>query len=149
MKLIKCKETSDSAQILLAIELLKEATENLQIDIRSPPNTFSVLSLQGVAAIRAAFDVLSSYLGKDCLENIKKHENFSNYLEVSKNLCIASNQSPVRLFLLKQLVRKYGIDAVKDRCRNEWLSWILPVENQVECFHTKKKDIIRLYCQLL
>ena len=42
-----------------------------------------------------------------------------------------ANRSPIRLFLLKQLVRKYGIDKMKEKCEQIELQWILPVQNQV------------------
>ena len=131
MKLLKCKEAGEDNQILMATRTLESSLQVFSIGIRTPPNVFNVNSLQTVAATRAAIDVLSTFLGEDYASNRQQYKNFSAFLQVTRNLCTYVSRSPIRLFLLKQLVRKHGIDFIKEKCRNEELQWILPVQNKV------------------
>ena len=128
--LLKSKEAGEDIQMLAALKSLERSLQNFSIGARTE-NVFDVNSLQNVAAIRAALNILWKYLDENFDENLRKYNNLQTLLDVTKRLCESENRSPIRLFLLKQLVRKYGIDNVKKRCEKKELQWILPPESQV------------------
>ena len=90
--------------------------------------------LQDIAGIRAALDVLSTYLRDDFVENFQRLDPFPKCLDAARHLCIHPSRNVVQLFLLKQLVRNdpNGIDAVKERCKRNELKWIMPPQAEVK-----------------
>ena len=129
MKLLKAKEGRENVQILLASRELERALHTIHIH----QNSLSINCLKDIAGIRAALDVLSTYLGDDFAENVKRFEALPKCLETAKHLCSNSSRSVLQLFLLKQLVRhdSNGIDAVKERCKRKELKWIMPPQSEV------------------
>ena len=113
-----------------AVKLLERSVQNYSIGARTE-RVFDVNSLQGVGAVRAALNILWQYLDENFDENFRKYDNLQALLDVARGLCESENRSSVRLFLLKQLVRRYGIDTVKKRCEKKELQWILPPQRQV------------------
>ena len=125
--MLRCKETAENSQILLATRNLQNALQVFSSDMRTPPNVFNVNSLQTVASTRASLDVLSTYIGE--ATDRQTPDNLQELVQVARNLCNVG--SPIRLFLLKQLVRKFGIDIVKEICQTRGLEWIFPEQSQV------------------
>ena len=122
--LLKAREVGESVQLNMASRILDRALRN----ISSSSNTLTVSCLKDIAGIRAALDVLSTYLSDDCPDNVERHQALSKCLVSAKQLCSNTSRFVVQLFLLKQFVRHdpNGIDAVKERCRKEELKWIMP-----------------------
>lgn len=117
--------------------MLQSSLQVFSIDGRTPENVLNVNVLQTAAATRGSLKVLSMYIDENYTSNMQELEKLPTFLEVARNLCTGENRSAIRLFLLKQLVRKYGIGTTKERCQNEELQWILPVHNQVSLKHLK------------
>ena len=130
-KLLKTKEIGNNVQIVKATRMLESSLQVFSVELRTSPNLISASSLQTIATIRAALEVLSTYLGDNYATNAEINETFPFFLQAARKLCAMANRSAIRLFLLKQLVRKYGIDTMKEKCEQSELQWILPVQNQV------------------
>ena len=128
MKLLKGKEGGQNVQLMLTSQILKRTLRNLHAAAG-----LDVESLKNISGIRAALDVLSTYLGDDFGDNFQHLKALSDCLETAKHLCSNSNRVVVQLFLLKQLVRydPNGFDAVKQRCKRKELKWILPPQAEV------------------
>ncbi|CAB4014180.1 E3 ubiquitin- ligase rnf213-alpha-like, partial [Paramuricea clavata] len=124
VKLLKAKEGGANVQILLASRELARTLRTIHIH----QNSLTTNCLKDIAGIRAALDVLSTYLGDDFAENVKRFDALPKCLETAKHLCSNSSRSALQLFLLKQLVRHdpNGIEAVKERCKTKDLKWIMP-----------------------
>ena len=133
MKLLKAKEGGENVQILLASRLLERTLRTIQVT-RSP--NLDIARLKDIAGIRAALDVLSTYLSEDFVGNFERLDAFPKCLETAKHLCGNSSRFVIQLFLLKQLVRHdpNGIDAVKERCKRNELKWIMPPQSEVRQF---------------
>ena len=124
MKLLKGKEGGANVPVLMASKILERTLRT--IPIKASPNSLSINCLKDIAAIRAALDVLSKYLDENFAENFRNYRALSKCLETAKHMCCNSSRSVIQFFLLKQLVRHSGIDAVKETCNREELDWILP-----------------------
>ena len=126
VKLLKARDGGENVQLTMASGILDRSLRN----ISSSSNTLTVSCLKNVAGIRAALDVVSTYLGNDFADNVKSFEALSKCLVSAKHLC---SRFVIKLFLLKQLVRHdpSGIDAVKERCKKEELKWIMPPQSEV------------------
>ncbi len=134
MKLLKAKEGGENVQILLASGILERTLRTIQVT--SSPNSLNIDRLKDIAGIRAALDVLSTYLSEDFVDNFEHLNAFPKCLETARHLCSNSSRFVVQLFFLKQLVRHdpNGIDAVKERCQRNELKWIMPPQSEVRHF---------------
>ena len=136
MKLKKAKEAGENTQIVLTCTILEKALQT--IHEAHSPNAIDINCLQNIAGIRAALDVLSTYLCDDFVENLQRLDALPKCLEAARLLCSRPNSSEnvIELFLLKQLVRHdpNGIDAVKERCKRKELDWIMPPQAEVRQF---------------
>ncbi|CAB3996228.1 E3 ubiquitin- ligase rnf213-alpha-like, partial [Paramuricea clavata] len=132
VKLLKAKGGGENVQIILASQVLERTLRT----IHGHQNSLNINCLRDIAGIRAALDVLSTYLGDDFAENVKRFQALRKCLETAKYLCSDSSRSVLQLFLLKQLVRHdpNGIDAVKERCKRTELKWIMPPQLEVMLF---------------
>jgi hypothetical protein len=140
VKLLKAKEGGENVQIILASKVLERTLRT----IHGHQNSLNIDCLRDIAGIRAALDVLSTYLGDDFAENVKRFQALRKCLETAKYLCSDSSRSVLQLFLLKQLVRHdpNGIDAVKERCKRTELRWIMPPQSEVIHFFCSSKGLI-------
>ena len=127
---LKFKEAGEDTQMASAITALERSLQTFAISARTG-NVFDVKCLQTVAAIRTALNVLSEYLDETFDKNLENYKHFKNFLDVARNLCGSEKRSSIRLFLLKQLVRRNGIDSVKKQCESKELQWLLPQQHQV------------------
>ena len=131
VKYLKLKDDEENAQFIVASKNLKGTV----LSQTSPsPNVGNISCLEAIAFIRAALDVLSTYLGNDFADNIRRFEALPTCLEAAKKLCNDPSRSAIQLFLLKQLVRHdpNGIDGVKERCKRKELEWIMPQQAKVK-----------------
>ena len=133
MKLLKVKEAGKNVQIMSTCSILERTLRTINVTPQSP-NALDINCLKDVAGIRAALDVLSTYLGDDFVDNFKRLDGFSKCLEAAKYMCNDPNRSTIQLFLLKQLVRHdpNGLDAVQERCKRKELKWIMPPQAEVK-----------------
>ena len=106
----------------------------------------SALSLDGVAKGRYVLSLVVEYLYKLFIEGDSRYNDLDAkrevmlLLESARKLCTeVSSSTPQQastpqLYLLKQLVKRYGLDCVRTLGEYEELVWILPPEarQQVE-----------------
>ena len=139
VKLLKLKDAGENVQILATCSILERTLRTIGT------HSLDINCLKDIAGIRAALDVLSTYLRDDFVENFQRLDAFPKCLDAARHLCMHPNRNVVQLFLLKQLVRHdpNGIDAVKERCKRRELKWIMPPQAEVRyIFH--KSDPRRL-----
>ena len=94
-------------------------------------------ALENVAKGRYVLTLVANYLYKFFIEG---DSNFSNDLEVQrefkyllesvKRLCLESASTTPQLFLVRQLVRRYGFDCVRTFGTFQELQWIVPQETR-------------------
>ena len=94
----------------------------------------SALSLDGVAKGRYVLSLVAEYLYKLFIEGDNSYKDLEAKREVmfslesARKLCMEVSSSTPQLYLLKQLVRRYGLDCVRTLGEYEELAWILPPE---------------------
>ena len=94
----------------------------------------SALSLDGVAKGRYVLSLVVEYLYKLFIEGDCSYKERDAKKEVMllldsvRKLCREVSSSTPQLYLLKQLVRRYGLDCVRTLGEYEELAWILPPE---------------------
>ena len=129
--MLKAKEAKENAQISLASRILDRCLRNNYVTHSS--NSLNIDCLKDIAGIRAALDVLSTYLSEDFVGNFERLDALPECLETAQHLCTNSSRSIIQLFLLKQIVRHdpNGFHAVKERCKRNELKWIIPPQTEV------------------
>ena len=91
-------------------------------------------SLEGVAKGRYVLLLVADYLYKWFIEGDKSSNDLDvkrevmALLESARRLCVEGSSSTPQLYLLKQLVRRYGLDCVRTLGGYKELEWILPPE---------------------
>ena len=94
----------------------------------------SAVSLDGVAKGRYVLSLVVEYLYKLFIEGDCSYKERDAKKEVMllldsvRKLCREVSSSTPQLYLLKQLVRRYGLDCVRTLGEYEELAWILPSE---------------------
>ena len=94
----------------------------------------SALSLDGVAKGRYVLSLVVEYLYKLFIEGDSSYKDLDAkrevmlLLESARKLCMEVSSSTPQLYLLKQLVWRYGLDCVRTLGEYEELAWILPPE---------------------
>ena len=92
----------------------------------------SANSLEGIAKGRYVLTLIADYLYKCYIEgdssysgDLDARRELGALLESAKRLCCSSTP---QLYLVKQLVRRYGFDCVRTMGGYQELEWILPPE---------------------
>ena len=94
----------------------------------------NALSLDGVAKGRYVLSLVVEFLYKLFIEGDSRYKDpdakseVKLFLESAMKLCMEVSSSTPQLYLLKQLVRRYGLDCVRTLGEYEELDWILPPE---------------------
>ena len=94
----------------------------------------SALSLDGVAKGRYVLLLVVEYLYKLFIEGDSSYKDLDAkrevmlLLESTRKLCMEVSSSTPQLYLLKQLVWRYGLDCVRTLGEYKELAWILPPE---------------------
>ena len=94
----------------------------------------SALSLDGVAKGRYVLSLVVEYLYKLFIEGDSSYKDLDAKREVmlllksTRKLCMEVSSSTPQLYLLKQLVWRYGLDCVRTLGEYKELAWIIPPE---------------------
>ena len=94
----------------------------------------SALSLDGVAKGRYVLSLVVEYLYKFFIEGDSSYKDLDAkrevmlLLESARKLCMEVSSSTPQLYLIKQLVWRYGLDCVRTLGEYKELAWILPPE---------------------
>ena len=93
-------------------------------------------SLEAIAKARFTLGMTAEFLYLSCVsddEKWRKHEirvALDLLFTKVKTLCTSGRSMSPALYLLKQLVKRYGGHSVATISKNEELSWIVPTEFQ-------------------
>ena len=91
-------------------------------------------SLEGLAKGRYVLLLVADYLykwfieGDSSFNDLDVKREVMALLESARRLCVEGSSSTPRMYLLKQLVRRYGFDCVRTLGSYKELEWILPPE---------------------
>ncbi|XP_022803330.1 E3 ubiquitin-protein ligase rnf213-alpha-like isoform X2 [Stylophora pistillata] len=118
---------------------LKHATKKCEEAVRDLTATdedsaeMSDVSLEGVAKGRYSLSLVVELLYKlfiegDSYKDEKDKREVTKLFESAKRLCKGLSSSTPHLYLLKQLVRRHGLDCVRTLDEYEELEWILPLD---------------------
>ena len=94
----------------------------------------NTLSLNGVAKGRYVLSLVVEYLYKLFIEGDSSYRDLDakrelmSLIESARKLCMEVSSSTPQLYLLKQLVWRYGLECVRTVGEFEELAWILPPE---------------------
>ena len=109
-------------------------TEPVAIDDDGPFG-MNANSLESVAKGRYVLTLVANYLYKFFIEedsccsgDLDAQRELMSLLDSAKRLCIEGSSSTPQLFLVKQLVRRYGFDCVRTLAGYRELEWIVPPE---------------------
>ena len=124
-------------------KICQDALETLEKDFTNS-DEIQVASLEAVAKARIGLDMASKFMYMSVVsgdESWSTHETrgaLDFLFTTVKALC--TTRGPYRspaLFLLKQLVKRYGVHSIATISQNEDMSWIVPAE-----FH---RGLVRIF----
>ena len=67
---------------------------------------------------------------KGTLGDMRITTEMLSLFEAVKTMCCKSNT--VRLYLLKQLARRFGVEVIQTLCERKELDWIVPLESRTQ-----------------
>ena len=122
--------------IKLAQQLCDECAPLLISSSLHPTRELDVIVLEGVAKARYILAMTAEFMYKSAVENtehwntqqIKKE--LETLFEAVRKMCYKSLSPVPRLYLLKQLVRRFGAEAIHLLCGRKELEWIVPPESR-------------------
>lgn len=125
-------------------KICQDALQVLEKDFTNY-DEIQVLSLEAVAKARLGLDMASKFMYMSVVSDDERwstHETrgaLDFLFKTVKALCITRRpyRSPA-LFLLKQLVKRYGVHSIATISQNEDMSWIVPAEFQ--------RELVRIFC---
>ena len=116
--------------------MCKNASVVLTSQASRQAQQLDVEALQGVANARFALALIAKFMfmsGSEDREGPWQKEEIRRGLKVlfdeARRMCCETQNSPPHIYLLKQLVRRFGLDSVKRLSKRNDLKWILPPEN--------------------
>ena len=126
-------KVSDNLRLMinLALDLCHDCTPLLT------SSSLDVDVLEGVAKARYTLALTAEFMYKSTVENtepwndrrIKKE--LEHLFDATKKLCNESSNTAPKLFLLKQLARRFGVEAIHEVLhRREELEWIVRRESR-------------------
>ena len=122
--------------IKLAQQLSDECTPLLISSSLRPTRELDVDVLEGVAKARYTLALTAEYMYKSTVENTELWNDrqikmeLETLFETARRLCYKSLSPAPRLFLLKQLARRFGVEAIHVLCGKKELEWIVPPESR-------------------
>lgn len=122
-------------QIGTVNKVCQDALKILQEDLTSF-DEIQVESLEGIAKARHTLGMAAQFLYMSCVsddETWRQSETrgaMDFFFNTVKALCTLGRSRSPALFLLKQLVKRYGGHSIVTVSQNQELSWIVPAEFQ-------------------
>ncbi|XP_022797655.1 E3 ubiquitin-protein ligase rnf213-alpha-like isoform X3 [Stylophora pistillata] len=112
----------------------QDALEILQKDLTTSDDEIEVKSLEAIAKARSSLSWAAQFIYLSCVSGDEKWHRDDTLgameflLKTVQALCTSVHFSSPALFLLKQLVKRYGGHAISTVSQNPELAWIVPVE---------------------
>ena len=131
--------------IKLAQQLCNECTPLLTSDsLQQHTRELDVVVLEGVAKARYVLALVADFMYKTAVEHRDTdfwnewqiRNELENLFEGVRRMCCEGSSPVPRLYLLKQLVRRYGAESIHVLCGIKAFEWIVPPESrdkQVKC----------------
>ena len=131
--------------IKLAQQLCNECTPLLtSFSLQQHTRELDVVVLEGVAKARYVLALVADFMYKTAVEDRDtdswNERQIRNELEILfegvRRMCCEGSSPVQRLYLLKQLVRRYGAESIHVLCGIKAFEWIVPPESrdkQVKC----------------
>ena len=131
--------------IKLAQQLCEECTPLLTSgSLQQHTRELDVVVLEGVAKARYVLALVADFMYKTAVEDRDTDSwnelQIRNELEILfegvRRMCCEGSSAVPRLYLLKQLVRRYGAESIHVLCGIKAFEWIVPPESrdkQVNC----------------
>lgn len=131
--------------IKLAQKLCDECTPLLTSgSLQQHTRELDVVVLEGVAKARYVLALVAEFMYKTAVEDrdtgswneLQIRNELEIFFEGARRMCCDGSSPVPRLYLLKQLVRKYGAESLHVLCGIKAFEWIVPPENrnkQVKC----------------
>ena len=122
--------------IKLAQQLSDDCTPLLISSALRPTREIDVDVLEGVAKARYTLALTAEFMYKSTVENTEPWNDrqikmeLETLFETARRLCYKSLSPAPRLFLLKQLARRFGVEAIHVLCGKKELEWIVPPESR-------------------
>ena len=122
--------------IKLAQQLCYDCTSLLVSSSLRTTREIDVDVLEGVAKARYTLALTAEYMYKSTVENKEPWNDrqikmeLETLFETVRRLCYKSLSPAPRLFLLKQLARRFGVEAIHVLCGRKELEWIVPPESR-------------------
>ena len=116
-------------------KLCQDALLILEKDFASS-DELPVASLEAIAKARYALDKTSEFMYMSVVSSDEMWTNpetrgaLNSLFTTVQALCTSGRSRYPALFLLKQLVKRYGVHSIATISQNEELSWIVPAEFQ-------------------
>ena len=115
---------------LLTSNSLQQHTRDLDVDV-----------LEAVAKARYALALVAKFMYKSVTEkdgswNVVVQNELQSLFEGARRMCYKSLSQIPRLYLLRQLARRFGVESINILCDKKQSEWILPPESrnkQVKC----------------
>ena len=122
--------------IKLAQQLCDDCTPLLISSALRPTREIDVDVLEGVAKARYTLALTAEFMYKSTVENTEPWSDrlikmeLETLFETARRLCYKSLSPAPRLFLLKQLARRFGVEAIHVLCGKKEVEWIVPPESR-------------------
>ena len=116
---------------LLTSNSLQQHTRDLDVDV-----------LEAVAKARYALALVAKFMYKSVTEkdgawnDLVVQNELQSLFEGARRMCYKSLSQIPRLYLLRQLARRFGVESINILCDKKESEWILPPESrdkQVKC----------------
>lgn len=116
--------------------LCQQALRVLEEEFTSS-DELQVTSLEAIASARYSLDMAAEFMyksvvssGEESWNNPQTRGALDSLFSTVNALCASDPSSSSTLYLLKQLVKRYGVHSIALISQNEELSWIVPDEFQ-------------------
>ena len=129
------KNSVIEVQVTIGIvnELCQSALELLTRDVSSC-DELNVTSLEAIAKARCALTKIAEFMYMSVVSDDERCSNQKTRAVLNplfnhvQALCASVRSSSPTIFLLKQLVKRYGVNSIATVSQKEELSWIVPAE---------------------
>ena len=120
--------------IKLTRQLCLECSPSLTSSRSEPEREVDVALLENVAKGRYVLRVTAEFMNlmaeKGTLDDMRITTEMLSLFEAVKTMCCKS--TTVRLYLLKQLARRFGVEVIQTLCERTELDWIVPLESRTQ-----------------
>ncbi|XP_067056125.1 E3 ubiquitin-protein ligase rnf213-alpha-like isoform X2 [Acropora muricata] len=125
------------AMIKLAQQLCVECTPSLTSSRSEPEREVDVVLLENVAKGRYVLGVTAEFMTlieeESIWDNLLIKKELLSLIEAVKTMCCKSAAfSSPRLYLLKQLTRRFGVEVIHTLSERNELDWIVPLESRAQ-----------------